>query len=274
MSSRRYLKWLEVALAAANEASTFLRSRWRQAQTVHVKGFRDIVTEADFESERVILNRLRTAFPEHAVTSEESGADADAAMVRWMVDPVDGTTNYSRGNPNFSVTIAAIEEGRPVVGVVHDPLRGHVFAATHGGGATLNGTPIHVSTVADLASAVFAVDSPHDPEERRTMWRYLGLLLQHGRTMRASGSAALNLAYLAAGWLDFYMHLHLFPWDQTAGGLLVQEAGGALSTVAGVPWTPYCSDPLAASSQALLDSFHQLASEVSDGNRKNELRTS
>ncbi len=258
-----YLTWLQVALEAAEEAGAFLRSHWRQAHTIHQKGFRDIVTEADIESERIILTRLRAAFPHHAVTSEESGADAGEAAIRWMVDPLDGTTNYSRGNPNFSVTIAAVEGDRPVVGVVLDPLRGHVFAATQGGGATLNGDPLHVSAITELASAVFAVDSPRNPDERRQMWNYIGRLLQHGQTMRASGSAALNLAYVAAGWIDFYIHLHLFPWDQSAGALLVQEAGGALSTVTGTPWTPYSTDPLAAASQALLDAFHRMSAEDS-----------
>ncbi len=258
-----YLPWLQTAIQAAEEAGAFLRAHWRQAHTIRQKGFRDIVTEADIECERIILTRLRAAFPQHAVTSEESGADAGDADVRWMVDPLDGTTNYSRGNPNFSVTIAAVAGNQPVVGVVLDPLRGHVFAATHGGGATLNGDRIHVSAVTDLASAIFAVDSPRNPDERRKMWGYIGKMLRYGQTMRASGSAALNLAYVAAGWIDFYMHLHLFPWDQSAGALLVQEAGGALSTVAGQPWTPYRADPLAAASQALLDAFHQIPAEDS-----------
>ncbi|MBN2002370.1 MAG: inositol monophosphatase [Anaerolineae bacterium] len=258
-----YRSWLQVALEAANEAGEFLRSHWRQAHTIRQKGFRDIVTEADIESERIILTHLRAAFPQHAITSEESGADAGEVAVRWMVDPLDGTTNYSRGNPNFSITIAAIEEGHPVLGVIYDPLRNHTFTAIRGSGAMLNGDAIHVSNTTELASAIFAVDSPRDPDERQQMWAYIERLLQSGRTMRASGSAALNLAYVAAGWIDLYTNLHLFPWDQAAGGLLVQEAGGAMSTVAGLPWTPYRADPLAAASQALLDAFHRMQTEES-----------
>jgi len=258
----RYENWLNVALEAGDKAGKLLRGRWRQAHTVHHKGFRDIVTEADLECETLIIEHLRKAFPDHAVTSEEAGAEISDAKVHWFVDPLDGTTNFSRNNPNFSTSIAAVEDGWPVVGVVVDPLREHVFAAWRGGGATLNGTPIHVSGVDAIAEAIFAVDSPREPQLRDAMWQRLGVLLRYGRTMRASGSAALNIAYVAVGWIDLYMHLSLKPWDQTAAALFVEEAGGALSTIAGAPWTPFSPDPLIASSAALLDAFHNLMSQA------------
>lgn len=258
----RYDRWLRVALEAADKATTLLQSQWRQEHAVTVKGFRDIVTEMDVKCETLILDHLRDAFPNHAMTSEEAGADTDEANVRWMVDPIDGTTNFSHNNPNFCTSIAAVENGQPVVGVIAEPLRGYVFAARRDGGATFNGSPMHVSDVTALEAAVFAVDSPRDPEKRAAMWQYLGVLLTNGRTMRASGSAALNMAYIAAGWVDFYMHLTLYPWDQAAAGLLVQEAGGVVSTVSGNSWTPYCRDPLMASSPALLDEFRAFVAEA------------
>lgn len=255
---KAYATWLDVALRAADEAGTLLRQRWQQTHAVHRKGFRDIVTETDTAVEALILGRLRAAFPDHAMTSEEAGADAEDAPVRWVVDPLDGTTNFSRNNPNFSTSIAAVDEGEAVVGVILDPLRGHVFAARKDGGATLNGVPIHCSNVTALEAAIFGVDTPREPALRREMWARAGALLTRARTMRALGSAALNMAYVAAGWTDLYMGIHLSPWDHAAAGLIVQEAGGYAATVSGEPWTPFRRDPLMAATPALAAAFRAL----------------
>ena len=169
-----YADWLDVALQAAEAAGALMKQQWRQTHTVHQKGFRDIVTETDVAVERIILGRLREAFPDHAMMSEEAGdvsarADPAHATTRWVVDPLDGTTNFSRNNPNFSTSIAAVHEGQVVVGVILDPLRGHTFAAQLGGGATLNGVPIHTSDVTDLEGAIFGVDTPREPALRSAM---------------------------------------------------------------------------------------------------------
>lgn len=253
-----YSLWLTTALDIAEKASALLRARWRQPHTVHIKGFRDFVTEADTACEQLILTHLRAAFPDHAVTSEEAGADVHESGVRWFIDPVDGTTNFARHNPNFSVSIAAVADGLPVVGVVVDPLHQHTFAAHRGGGATLNGTPIHVSSVTAMADVVFASDFPRNPERRSASWRNSGILLEHAQTMRATGSAALNMAYVAAGWVDLYLHMELYPWDQAAAALLVEEAGGVLATVSGAPWTIFSPDPLAAAAPELVTACRQL----------------
>jgi len=258
MMPHTYAHWLTVALEAAEKVGGVLRSQWRQPHTVRQKGFRDLVTTTDVECERLILGHLRAAFPDHNVTSEEAGADAGTAGVRWFVDPLDGTTNFSRNNPNFSTSIAAVENGQPVVGVIFDPLREHVFAAYRGGGATLNGNPIHVSDVTALQAAICAVDSPRDPMRRRELWRRLGVLMAHSHTMRALGSAALSMAYLATGWVDVYLNIQLHPWDQAAAGVLIEEAGGVLATVSGAPWTPFSPDPLMAASSALVNEIHHL----------------
>ena len=251
-----YETWLDVALQAAAEAAAVLKQQWRQTHAVHWKGFRDIVTETDMAVEKIILGRLREAFPDHAVTSEEAGADAESAAVRWLVDPLDGTTNFSRNNPNFSTSIAAVDGDQVVVGVVLDPLRGHVFAAWKGGGATLNGETIHASDVTELSAAILGIDSPRDPALRHEMWSRVGALLPHARTLRALGSAALNMVYVAAGWIDIYMGIHLYPWDHAAASLIVQEAGGCAATVAGEPWTPFRQDPLITATPALANAFH------------------
>ncbi len=260
-----YGAWLSVALEAAGEVGTYLRTVWRTDHDITDKGFRDIVTDADIRAETIVLDRLRAAFPDHAITSEEAGADTQDARVRWLVDPIDGTTNFSRNNPNFSTAIAAVEDGMPVVGVVYDSLRDQAFAACAGGGATLNGVPIHVSTTTALTSAIFAIDTPKELELRRRMWRYVGAFLAQGRTMRALGSAALNMAYVASGWVDGYFSVHMKPWDQTAGALLIMEAGGVVSTVSGEPWNPYRPDPFVAATPALLDAMRAAMRGTEDG---------
>ncbi len=253
-----YATWLKVAVEAAHEAADYLRGRWRGQHTIHPKGYRDIVTESDKTAERIILGRLRTAFPDHAVTSEEAGADRGTAPVRWLVDPLDGTTNFSRDNPNFCISIAAAEGETAVVAVIADPLRGLTFTATRGGGAWLDGSALHTSGRREAATAMFTADFPRDPAQRAAQIAHINHLLPHVRTMRALGSAALNMAYVAAGWVDFYVNVHLSPWDHAAAGLLVQEAGGAIGTCSGGPWTPYVADPLLAATPELLAAVHRL----------------
>ncbi|MGC9469334.1 MAG: inositol monophosphatase family protein [Anaerolineae bacterium] len=254
----RYERWLRVALKVAEEAGAYARQVWGQEHVVQRKGFRDIVTQTDIALEGMILDRLHCAFPDHAVTSEEAGADVEERSVRWLVDPLDGTTNFSLNNPNFSIAIAAVDEGVPVVGVVVDPLRAQTFAAHAGGSATLNGRPLYVSRVGDLAAAVFAFDMPRDPELRRRMWTCVGRFLDQGRTVRALGSAALNMAYVAAGWVDGYFSVHMEPWDQTAPALLVREAGGVVATMSGEQWTPYSPDPLMAANPQLVEKMRKV----------------
>lgn len=250
--------WLAVALDAAQEAGTYLQGEWRKTHTVRSKGFRDIVTDADIVVEKIILDRLHAAFPDHGITSEEGGSATATQTTEWLIDPIDGTTNFSRNNPNFCTVIAALENKEVVVGVILAPIYNHVFSAVRGNGATLNGTPIHVSEVKRLSHMIFGLDSPRSPNVREKMMRRLGILLTHGRTMRALGSAALNMAYVAAGWTDFYLHANLQPWDQAAAALMIEEAGGAMGTLSGADWTPFSHDPLAAASKSLIKEFHEL----------------
>ncbi len=252
-------RWLAVAVEAAVEAGEYLQTHWQTSHTIRYKGHRDLVTEADVASETLILNRLHAAFPDHAITSEEGGGDESAGQgIRWLIDPIDGTTNFSRNNPTFSVSIAALENGEPAVGVVYDPLRRHLFAARRNGGATLNGEPLHTSGIAHPERAVSSVDWPRNNTYREQMWWIAGTLLTHSHTLRAIGSAALAITYVGAGWLDFYAALSLKPWDQAAAILIVQEAGGAVETVSHKPWTPMAPDPMLAATPQLLTAFRDL----------------
>jgi myo-inositol-1(or 4)-monophosphatase len=250
-----HIAWLDTAISIARDAGRLLRERWRTGHTVRSKGYRNIVTEADEDAEALILGRLREVFPDHALTSEEAGAESRETQVRWLVDPLDGTTNFSRNNPNFGVSIAAVEGNEPLVGVVYDPLRDLCFAARRGDGATLNGDPLRTSGMTRLERMIFSADWPRERPRRSAAWALAGTLISEARTLRCLGSAALNMAYVAAGWFDLYMGLQLSPWDQAAAALLVREAGGAVGTVSGAPWTPDAPDPLMAATPALLDLF-------------------
>ncbi len=201
----------------------------------------DLVTQADLESEQLILDAIRTAFPDHAILSEESG-ESDAgetgeAEYRWLVDPLDGTTNFAHGLPVFAVAIALEREGQPVLAVTYDPLRDELFAAQAGQGATLDGQPIRVSTTPTLRHSLVATgfayirattDLNNLAEFNRVMPRVQGI--------RRLGSASLDLAYLACGRIDGYWEYHLSPWDWAGGALLIREAGGSVTDIHGRPW--------------------------------------
>ncbi|MEA3310528.1 MAG: inositol monophosphatase family protein [Chloroflexota bacterium] len=252
-----YEQWLLHAENIAREAGALIQKRWRHTHTVRAKGFRDVVTETDLAAERIILGRLRELFPTHAITSEEAGADQENRQVRWLIDPLDGTTNFSRNNPNFCISIAAISDGEPVVGVVYDPLREQLFSARRGGGATLNGESCRTSGLTNLADAVFAADWPRDPQLRAEHWQQVTQLMSSARTLRGLGSAALNIVYVASGWFDLYLARRLSAWDQTAAALIVCAAGGAAGTLSGAPWNPYVLDPVLAATPELLAEFQR-----------------
>jgi len=198
----------------------------------------DLVTQADLESERLILDAIRTTFPEHAILAEESGlSDIPSAEYRWLVDPLDGTTNFAHGLPLFAVALALQQDDRLILAVTYDPLRDELFVAQAGQGATLNGRPVRVSTTPRLRRSLVATgfayvrattDLNNLAEFNRMMPRVQGI--------RRMGSAALDLAYLACGRLDGYWEYHLSPWDWAGGALLIREAGGRVTNIQGQPW--------------------------------------
>lgn len=230
---------LSVARQAAREAVDVLLAAWSATGRGEAsrKSPRDLVTEADRESELRIVDRLRRSFPDHGIVAEESGDRAGAGALRWIVDPLDGTTNYVHGFPMFAVSIALYEDDRPLAGLVVDPVRGEWFTAMAGEGAWLDqGDP-------DSATRLAVADGG-DPEEGPLLAtgfpfrhpsltaRYLaafGELFARSSDMRRAGSAALDLAYVAAGRVDGFWEMELNPWDIAAGELLVLEAGGVVS---------------------------------------------
>jgi myo-inositol-1(or 4)-monophosphatase len=227
---------LATALEVAHRAGEVLVERLGQRRTVVLKGYRDEVTDADTCAEAVALSLIRDRFPDHAILSEEAGRREAEGIHVWVVDPLDGTTNYARGHPTFSVSVAVMVRGDTVVGVVHDPLRGHTFAARRGGGVTLDGSPVRASRVGRLRDALIGLDWARSDADREDLLRRLAALAPRCRTVRTLGSAALAQSYVGAGWLDLYFARGLFPWDTAAASLIVVEAGGRITGLDGEPW--------------------------------------
>lgn len=224
---------LEVAAAAANAAGGILRSNFGGEQKVRFKGEVDLVTEIDEQAERKIGEMLRQAFPAYGMLAEEGGSSPGAGEYRWIVDPLDGTSNYAHGLPIFCVSIALERDGETVLGVVHDPMREETFIAERGGGATLNGRPIRVSGTDELIRALVATGLPYD---RDTMPAALDLFTRFAvltQGLRRLGSAALDVCYVAAGRLDAYYERGVRPWDVAAGALILEEAGGKVTDFRG-----------------------------------------
>ena len=225
--------YLKVAERLAREAGALLREGYGTALQVEYKSAIDLVTEYDRRSETLILSGLRAAFPGHATHGEESG-QALGDEYEWLVDPLDGTTNFAHAYPMFAVSLALTHRGRLIAGVVYDPLRDELFAAEAGAGATLNGARLRVSTVADLGRALlntgFAYDVRTNP--RSNLPEFTAFLMR-AQAVRRAGSAALDCAYVGAGRAEGYWEFGSKPWDLGAGALITREAGGRVTTAAG-----------------------------------------
>jgi myo-inositol-1(or 4)-monophosphatase len=219
----------EAAVAWTREAGAVLLESHGGVHALERKGVIDLVTETDRRAEALILERLRQRFPSHGVLAEESGAAAGSA-VRWLIDPLDGTTNYAHNYPFFCVSIAAEVEGRLAAGAIYDPVRDEMFAASAGQGATLNGAPIQVSAVQRLVDGLLVTGFPYDvrehPEKHVPLFQ---AFLTRAQAVRRDGSAALNFCYLAMGRFDGFWEARLSAWDMAAGVLIVREAGGRVT---------------------------------------------
>lgn len=220
---------LEAAISAAREAGEVLRSGFGKSHDVEYKGEVDLVTETDAEAERVVVEKLREAFPGYGVLSEEGGTIAEGEGGRWIVDPLDGTVNYAHALPFFAVSIALEKMGKPAVGVVYDPLADELYTARRDEGAYRNGEPLQVSRTPEPIQALVATGFPHDRDRMSGALEIFGRFAVKTRSMRRLGSAALNLCYVAAGRLDAYYERGVNPWDVAAGVLLVEAAGGRIT---------------------------------------------
>jgi myo-inositol-1(or 4)-monophosphatase len=229
-------EYLNAALQAARKAGIIQRDKLRDVFLIDFKGDKNLVTEVDRASENVIIDSLRCACPDCGILAEESGSVSGGSSLRWIIDPLDGTTNYAHGFPWFAVSIALEVDGVIGVGVVFHPMMDEMFSAVRREGAWLNGRKISVSSRQPLTDCLLATGFPYD--RSRTNENNFGNFINFqlaARAVRRFGAAALDLAYVAAGRLDGYWECKLNPWDTAAGKLLVVEAGGVVTDYSGAP---------------------------------------
>ena len=230
------LAFERVAHTAAARAGALLRARYRERQEVALKGEVDLVTATDREAERLIVEAITAAFPEHGIVAEESPPRPARDGHRWYVDPLEGTTNFAHGYPHFCVSIALACDDDLRLGLVYDPVREETFSALRGSGARLNGAPIGVSDTRVLERALLGTGFPYDRRQHADFYlAFLAEALHRAQGVRRGGSAALDLCYVACGRLDAFWEWKLHPWDTAAGRLVVEEAGGRVTDFTGQP---------------------------------------
>lgn len=226
--------YLDVAIHAAKAAGTIHLDHFRSPHDVEFKTPDDIVTDVDKRAEHAITERISETFPDHAILAEESGEQGSSSH-RWIIDPLDGTTNYARGITHYSVAIALEIDDQLDLGVIYLPASGDLYTAQRDNGAYKNESRISVSTESTLSNSLLAIGySPSDIDDPAFLENLSGLIT-HGRRTRHMGSAATELAYLASGAFDGHYGTHFFPWDIAAGHVLVTEAGGTVTQLSGEP---------------------------------------
>lgn len=240
---------LNFAQQTAREAGRILLEKFGRKINVSLKSDKNIVTEADLASEKYIVEQIKTHFPRHAVLAEESGATVliEGNEYRWIIDPLDGTTNFSHGYPCFCVSIGLEKIGAGIeIGVIYDPTRDEMFAAERGNGATLNGRRIRVSEVSDLNEALLVTGFPYDVKKRERFVELFSKFVLNAQAVRRDGSAAIDLAYVACGRFDGFWEDGLSAWDTAAGILLIAEAGGRVTHYDAAPFDPHKPQMLAS----------------------------
>jgi len=252
---RSELVWVPKASTIAREAGAELRRFLAEGVATEYKGDVDLVTVADRTAEKLIRGRLAEAFPEHGIYGEEGTRERLEGEFRWYVDPLDGTTNFAHGIPHFCVSLGleqrptgmkAGEDGTLVAAVIYNPMLDELFEAERGRGARLNGRPIHVSPVPDLAEALVATGFPSRKRHESPNVHFYQEFTLRSHGVRRAGSAALDLAYIATGRMDAFWEFNLNPWDTAAGILLVEEAGGRVTDFAGRPYRLESRETLAS----------------------------
>ncbi len=254
---------VNVAVRAARAAGNVILRYMNRLDNIQVveKHHLDFASEVDRMAEETIVRELKRAFPRHAILAEESGASGNNPLT-WVIDPLDGTHNYLRGIPHFSVSIALLDRGEPVYGVVYDPRRDELFTTSRGDGAFLNDRRIRVSRRESLDGAMLCTGFPFRQREHlQPQLAMVGRLLEQAEDLRRTGSAALDLAYVAAGRFDGYFEFGLQPWDMAAGCLLVREAGGSFTDLAGRDGLPGTGN-LVAGNHLLARAMVEVAGET------------
>ncbi len=242
-----YADFLIIAEHAARSTGNILLKHLGQPLDVEFKGDVDLVTRVDRLSEETIVNIIRGAYPDHQILAEEGTNHGGDSEYRWIIDPLDGTTNYAHSFPCFAVSIGLEAAGKMVAGVVYDPVRNECFTAIDGNGAYLNGNPIRVSDIYNLDRALLATGFPYDRREHPD--NYIALFrkfMMKAQEIRRPGSASIDLCYLASGRIDGFWECKLKPWDVAAASLIVKEAGGRISDFKGDKFSIYGDQTLAS----------------------------
>jgi myo-inositol-1(or 4)-monophosphatase len=254
--------YLETAVDIAREAGALLAHYFERRIGFELKGDFDLVTEADRNSEKLVVERLRSYFPTHSILGEETGTHEGTSEYRWYVDPLDGTTNFAHGFPMFNVTLGLERAGEMIAGVIFDPIRQEMFSAERGAGAYLNGRRTYVSQVKKLGDSLACTGFPSRKRHLNINIHFYHQMAMATHGVRRTGTAALDLAYISCGRLDTFWEFGLNPWDQAAGVLIVAEAGGAVSDMHGGPHSVPASGHLLADNGHLHTQVLELFSEV------------
>ncbi len=246
MESPNLTKLEDTALEVAKEAGQFLGKNLGRVIEADRKSSRiDLVTQYDKKSEAMIVDIIRDRWPDHAILAEESVSQEKSSPYKWIIDPLDGTTNYAHGYPVFSVSVALQYQEEIIVGVVYDPVREEIFQATRDKKVTLNGNKIRVSEKDSLGDSLLATGFPYDLGRMDKNLKFFGKFAHKAQGLRRAGSAALDLSYVACGRLDGFWEFDLHPWDLAAGSLVVEMAGGKLSNFQGKKFSVYHGQVLA-----------------------------
>jgi len=238
---------LDFAIRMAQDAGRLLRDRVGTTIDIGHKGAINVVTDVDIASEQLIRDAIATHYPRHEVLAEESGLSESKSEYRWVIDPLDGTTNFTHGYPVFCVSIALERQGETILGVVYDPMRDELFAAERGGGAALNHRPIRVSKIDDLMQSLLSTGFPYNIKTSTlTNLDHWANFAMNAQAVRRDGAAAIDLCYVACGRYDGFWELNLSPWDTAAGALIVEEAGGRVTDFSGNSFSNYTPQVLAS----------------------------
>ncbi len=245
-SNDRHRAWLALAVDAARAAGDIIRRGMFDALDIRYKGEINLVTQIDVAAERAVVERLRANAPDHGILAEEGSVHNHGSPYRWLIDPLDGTTNYAHRFPFFCVSIGLQHENTPVLGVVLDPVRDELFTAVRGGGAACNGQPLAVSSTTALNQSLVVTGFAYDPKQgTNPNFRHFEAVSRAVQGVRRTGSAALDLCYVAAGRSDGFWELLLSPWDTAAGQVIVEEAGGRVTDFSGRVFSPDTPEILA-----------------------------
>ena len=249
LSQSEFHSLTNIALQAAHLGGEVLTDFAQKGFQIYKKDSPiNLVTEADLRAEETVIRTIKEAYPTHQILSEEQGLQAtQTTPFKWIIDPLDGTTNFAHGFPMYNVSIGLEHEGTGIIGVVYDPTRKEMFVGQKGRGATLNGTPVHVSGVPKLGEALLVTGFAYDVHtvSDNNLKEFCQFTLR-ARGIRRTGTAALDLCYVACGRLDGFWELKLNPWDTAAGKLIVEEAGGRVTNYKGEPFSIYEKDIVAS----------------------------